>query len=210
MKSLCCAILTFSIHAFASVCSDQLTDISVTHDRLKAEHLYADGSMAPSSPVREQAIAARLDLMNQEIFGIGKFDHPDIPSIEIFPADGIQVKQLVATNGTEIPRMEVSGIGPSGVMKATLLLPVSGHTGVENAKKWALTDTYHVNRDDSQNPTQTLLIPESKSLGSVTSHEVEIPLLKSGITRIYYYRSGSGGPGGFPSGRIYEILWNGN
>jgi hypothetical protein len=110
--------------------------------------------------------------------------------------------------GTGIyPKIKVSGLGSSGKLPLTLLLPVSGHTGAANARKWAKSDTYDIVMNSSSGSTH--LASNKKSLGVVTVQEIIVSLKKNETVTIMYDRSGSAGPGGFSEGRYLEIVWDG-
>lgn len=184
----------------------------------------ATGDIAPTSAAREKAIADRAKLMADEILGENGISQ-DTPPIQFFPAEGVNAKFLHTnfsgneTSNTLPARIAFTGLGAAGIVKGTLLLPVSGHTGAANAKAWAKTDTYTVKIEVSTDknganwPSDSnaeILIPTVKSLDFVTYNEVAIPLQKDHMVRISYYRSGSGGPSGYFEGRVIELVWDGN
>ena len=105
-----------------------------------------------------------------------------------------------------VPRIDVTGLGSSGVLRGTLLLPVSGHTGIPNAESWSKTDTYEVRLMVDRVETT---IARGPSLGMVTAQDIEIQMVPGKVYSVLYYRSGSGGPGGYSDGRTYDIVWDG-
>lgn len=107
----------------------------------------------------------------------------------------------------QVPRIDITGLGPSGILRGTLLLPVSGHTGLANAKQWAISDKYTIVLQ-TQAGRQTL-VSDAPSRAMVTSQELEIHMVPNTLYRVLYFRSGSGGPPGYPDGRTYDIYWDG-
>jgi len=107
-----------------------------------------------------------------------------------------------------IPRIAVSGLGSAGILGGTLLLPVSGHTGLADAKAWSKSDTYSIFCEDPKGVRQ-VIAKDQKSLDYVTAQELAVRLRLNEVYRLLYYRSGSGGPEGYSDGRILEIVWDG-
>jgi hypothetical protein len=107
-----------------------------------------------------------------------------------------------------IPRIAVSGLGSNGILAGTLLLPVSGHTGLADAKAWSTTDTYSVFCEDSKGARQ-VIAKDQKSLDYITAQELAVQLRPNEVYKLLYYRSGSGGPSGYADGRVLEIVWDG-
>jgi hypothetical protein len=181
--------------------------------------------MSSTSAAREKEIAARQKKMEDEVLGQGAYaGHGDTPPIELFAEDGVKMTFLSHTDGTSgVPtKIVLSNVGSSGVLRATMLVPVSGHTGAANARAWSTTDTFSLTTDVSQDKNGTQwggnhsesasekpLVTDVKSLGLVTSQEVSVQLSKDHVTRVLYYRSGSGGPGGYWDGRVIELVWDG-
>ena len=66
-------------------------------------------------------------------YGIG-----DIPPMQFVAADGVKVQMLSQSSGLGgiITRFTVSNVGAKATVDGTLLLPVSGHNGNVNARKW--------------------------------------------------------------------------
>ena len=109
----------------------------------------------------------------------------------------------------QVPRIDVTNLGPSGLLKGTLLLPVSGHTGIPNAERWAKSDTYRLYVVDSTGKEVAVIASAAPSRGVITAQEVAIQMTPNTLYRLLYFRSGSGGPGGYPDGRTYDIYWDG-
>lgn len=170
--------------------------------RQPTSHPDAQGEFAATNSLREGRIEQTSADMEAFIF-----DHTDVPEMEFYAAAGVKVKHVRTWQSNQMPAIEVSGLGKEGILRGTLLLPVSGHCGAEKARAWATTDTYKVFLEGGSK--QVLLVKDAKSLGFVTKQELQIPLEKGKALKITYHRSGSGGPGGFPGGRILEITWDG-
>ena len=88
------------------------------------------------------------------------------------------------------------------------MLPVSAHTGIANATKWAKTDTYSIYLEANGKVVATLA-NNVKSLDFITSQEISMNLQAGTVYQVTYHRSGSGGPGGFMEGRVLELVWDG-
>lgn len=177
-----------------------------------------------TSQARETEMQEQRQHMENEVLGKGM--PGDTPPIEFYAADGVKMKYLHRTDGnSHVPtKIVLSNVGSSGLVSATMLLPVSGHTGAKNAQAWAKTDTYTLKTDVSldkdgkkwanenysdKGDPQPNLVYEAKSLDLVTAQDVQVQLVKDKMVRIMYYRSGSGGPAGYFDGRVVELLWDG-
>lgn len=160
---------------------------------------------AGTSAEREAKIRERKAFMEDYILNVG-----DTPEMEFLGAEGTSVKLVRPfDDGGTIAYIEVSGLGASGILSGTFLLPVSGHVGKKEALSWAKTDTYSLYVEDAGGTRLATLVADAKSLGLVTAQEAAIPLQANQLLKVTYYRSGSGGPRGYPSGRILEIKWDG-
>lgn len=166
----------------------------------------ASASFAKTTPARENLIKARVQSMINYIWVDG-----DIPDMEFVPEEGVTSESLRAANYNTgaIPQVMISGVGPSGKLRMTLLLPVSGHNGWSNAARWSKTDTYKVWFQGAGASQPTAIITGAKSLDFITTHEVEIQLDPNQVVRVLYARDGSAGVGGFASGRTIEFKWDG-
>lgn len=192
---------------------------------------YASNAVA-SSVAREAAIKKEQTEMEDLI--LGRNGQPnDIPPITFFAAEGVKQTYKVRTtfnDGDPITEIIVSNLGQSGILKGTLLVPVSGHVGLENAIAWSKSDTFQIAvdttkdggktwKDDSydvndngisNSPNLIYLANNAKSLGFVTKHDIEVKLEKNQPIRLVYFRSGSSGPAGYYNGRVMQITWDGN
>lgn len=116
-----------------------------------------------------------------------------------------------ANYGTgKFPKYEVEGVS-DGKVGIVLGLPVSGHTGAEDAARWAKTDLYNVRIEKEVNGVyqQHRLINKQQSQDATTFHELELQMEKGVNYKISYWRDGSAGPHGYPEGRFIELVWNG-
>jgi hypothetical protein len=194
--------------------------------RLRTTNLTKNGEAVPTSTAREAWLKSAQTAMEKFMT-----DEIDTPEMVFAVAEGItSVAPRVAvdnklantiplnytTNAADqgfhydvVPRIKVSGLGPSGMLMGTLLLPVSGHTGLADAKKWSKTDTYTIYLEDSRGK-KTALVTNARSLDYTTSQEIKAQLKVGEIAKLTYYRSGSGGPAGYSDGRVIEIEWDGN
>jgi hypothetical protein len=182
-------------------CLDGLTSISGTEfgwRRAFTNSLPSDKAFATSKK-REKNIKDSMDLMKIEL------EDSDTPPMIVVPTAGTKIE--FTKDWEEYGPMHARVLGGSdGVLRATVLLPVSAHTGMDNAKKWSKTDTYSLNYVDASGKESTL-IKDAKSLDLITAQEVEIPLVEGKAIRLLYYRSGSGGPGGYSGGRDLYLTW---
>jgi hypothetical protein len=105
--------------------------------------------------------------------------------------------------------VKFTNLGVDGQLKGTLLLPVSGHAGIENAKVWAKNDTYSIFLVDENDRTVAVVARDVKSLDYISIQEVDVKIQPNKIYKLTYHRSGSGGPWGFPAGRILTFTWDG-
>jgi len=161
-----------------------------------------------TSPAREQYLQLRKAYQLSKIFPKSK-QTGDVPEFEIVAAEGVSAEySLPAWNVYETPKVKISGIGPSGLLAATAILPVSGHAGRQNAIQWSSVDTYNVFMTDSAGNRRDL-VRNGRSLKAVTFQDLEIQLEAGRTVKIFYERSGSGGVGGFSSGRTVELTWDG-
>ena len=193
--------------------------------RKSITNLSAAGETAATSQAREDWIlnttASQLTFLNKEV---------DTPEMTFAAAEGVTITPSAASikNETENPiplaypapgaaqgfhyeqvaRVKVTGLGPSGQLKGTLLLPVSGHTGLTNSKAWAKTDKYSIYLTKGRQVVATLA-KNVPSLGIITMQEIDAKLTPGEVYAIEYHRGGSGGPGGYSEGRVIEFVWDG-
>lgn len=187
------------------------------------------GGVSATNPAREKEILGKIDYLLE-----GILDEDATGEMSIIPEAGV-TKSILRPSGdygshvTEI--MGVSGLGPSGILRATIVVPVSGHLGEKLAREWAAKDTYAI-EVRSKTPIQSQLVKTDApfidratgaksgypsqalihgalSQGLVTLQEVEIPLIPNQPVTVMYNRQGSAGPAGYPEGRIIDIVWDG-
>ena len=109
------------------------------------------------------------------------------------------------------PKYAVEGL-TDGKVGIVLGLPVSGHTGPENAALWAKTDKYNVRieKEVDGRYVDHRKITQQQSQDTTTFHELILEMEKGVNYKLSYWRDGSAGPGGYPEGRFIELIWNGN
>lgn len=175
--------------------------------RSATTHANSLNIFSKTSPAREQQIKDILKEMHTDYVG----PHTDTPMMYFVASDGVTVKRLAKATGLDtdstIEKIQVGNLGPTGELAGTLMLPVSGHTGMANANKWAKTDLYTVRVKDKTGAEAP--IAHAKSLDLVTEHEVNFTLKKNEPVDMLYYRHGSGGPPGYPQGRTITVIWDG-
>lgn len=185
---------------------------------------FADKSLSPTSASREQTMKNQSKYMEDFILNYrGEYGVGDIPPMEFLFAEGSHYNTISTSYGVggRITRFSVTNLkSKAGKVKGTLLLPVSGHQGNVNARRWAVTDFYQVRLDTNPNNTpsthsswgrtghETLLV-RSKSLDLVTKQEVELQLIPNIPLVVLYEREGSAGIGGYVEGRVMEFIWDG-
>lgn len=156
-----------------------------------------------TTSARERKIWQIFKTMEKEIL------RESTPALDLVLSPSVQSSDVISSPGWGsgiIHRYEISGLGSSGDLSGTLLLPVSGHMGVSNARGWAANDTYEIRL--ARTGTPKVLVGPKKSLGLITFQEFKIRMNKNEVVRLFYERSGSGSAG-FPEGRIVEFTWNG-
>lgn len=173
---------------------------SKLEDWRKAATNYISGDVMKTNQAREKEIRKNQLAMVKDI------KNDTTPGIELVEEVGSSYyyssKNSPFGSGSSINHVifdKTSG----GEVRFTLLLPVSGHTGIQNAKAWAKTDTYKIWIQTTSNKRYVLASGNSKDL--VTYQDIKIPLKKGESVRLTYDRSGSAGPGGFPEGRTIDI-----
>ena len=107
--------------------------------RAAKTHQTVDGEFVKTTIAREKQMKATGK--NMELFIL---EDKDVPEMEFFPEAGAKVKVVRHWKDNAIPYIEVTGLGSAGILRGSILLPVSGHVGTENALKWAKTDTYQL------------------------------------------------------------------
>ncbi|MFN7453091.1 MAG: hypothetical protein ACK5RO_00375 [Pseudobdellovibrionaceae bacterium] len=179
------------------------------------------GKPVRSSPQREREMASEHKAMVDEIMGKDK----DTPHLRFFAEDGILQTEIAASKYLSgmTPRVEVKGV-QGNTLRATVMLPVSGHAGTQNAIKWAKEDLFTVSVSYGEKGPRThqiqkkelaLIVNKFKSLDLVTVLEIEIPLMRNTAgdllpVNLYYHRLGLdnylGAPEGYWEGRVLTIV----
>lgn len=168
--------------------------------RAASTHEVAAGIVLTNKP-REQKLQRIKASMNETVLNQAT---PVLRVVETSEASLDMTEQAHYENGV-YAKYNVS-TGGEPVLRATLLLPVSGHTGVEDAKKWATTDTYTIWAE--VDGKKTFLAQDVKSLDLITLQDVAIPLEKDKEVKVYYQRSGNS-IYGFVAGRVLGFTWDG-
>ncbi len=115
------------------------------------------------------------------------------------------------------PRFDVSGLEADGGISFRALLPVSGHVdspdparpnqpNPRNADSYAKSNVYDVSVQYADGTRESFVV---NSTGYVTEHDLDLKL-KPGTNFVRFAPRGSGGVGGFKSGREIELNWTGN
>ena len=176
--------------------------------RVSTSHPLASGKVIKTTAQREKNIKLSIDLMTAELKGtLKKGSGNDTPPMILIP--GGEESVITFTRPWEEygdMMAEVTG-AKDGVLRATILVPVSGHRGMALAEQWAKADTYKLYYVDS-NGKEIPLVTDAKSLDLITAHDIEIPLVDGKAVTLYYNRSGSLGPDGYQGGRILHLTWN--
>ena len=164
-----------------------------------------DGSFSHTDKAREEEIKDDVENLKETVL-----DEETTPFIHLHQSGKANLVDELEDDSSKAPRFRVSGLKESGgILRGTLLLPVSGHTGKANALKWAKTDTYDLVIESPSQGTQ-YLARNAKSQDVITAHEIELKLKKGEKVTLKYIRSGSLGPSGFHEGRVMEFVWDGN
>jgi hypothetical protein len=101
-------------------------------------------------------------------------------------------------------RFEVGGLR-GGSFPVTALLPVSGHVGQAEAARGARTNVYSVEIEYADGTRETMRV---NATGLVTDALLDLKLEK-GTNYVRFHPEGSGGVGGFRSGREIELAYDG-
>jgi hypothetical protein len=169
-----------------------------------------NGAIVKSDANREGEIKTQVQDLTDSIL------QSATPAYLITPATGVKLKQLVVGQGYQtrtVDRFQVSGLGKSGTLSLTALLPVSAHTTLADARSWAKSDTYYlyatVGDKNSYYSGKRFFELSDKSKDLVTLQELSIKLPANKLVTLFYYRSGSAGVGGYIEGRAIELIWDG-
>lgn len=209
--------------------------------RLSQTHADATGSVAATSPQREAWLKEANDAMLRFLFAVRdpaqitrrsvSHDTPEMvfaaaEGVRVVPADqaayraATTIPLIYSETGKQayhynsVPRILVSGLEESGILRGTLLLPASGHTG--RAYEYAQKDSYDIYLEEvtgtnySSARKTAKIASNARSLDVITAQEIAVQLAPGKVYQITYHRSGSGGPGGFAEGRVLQIVWDGN
>ena len=131
----------------------------------------------------------------------------DMPEFRWVSAPGIRENWLVQPGGTKTPRVVVSGLGDSGQLRGTIMLPVSGRAGIGNARRSARSDRYTLYLQGESETT--ILVRNALSLDFVTFHEIDFQLPAQRLVQMSYHRSESLEPNGTPEDQVLELIWDG-
>jgi hypothetical protein len=118
-------------------------------------YVWVDRSSLPGHGQQaKQRIAALTQAMEDEITGHQGFSgHADTPAFEVVShhADLVQTAEAGygggnagQNGGIAAYAVKQSDLKPGNVLETTLLLPVSGHVGLSNAKSYASTNVFRV------------------------------------------------------------------
>jgi len=160
-------------------------------------------SIAPGG-IRSQAraeIAAYSQMMEGSIF-----QNATPPFALVHMSAGHTMRQTRQSSYKQgiTARFQVSGLA-GGSFPVTALFPVSGHVGQAEAATYARTNVYNVEVEYADGTTETMRV---NSTGYVTEHALDLKL-KKGTNYVRFYAEGSGGVGGFRSGREIELEYDG-
>ncbi len=160
-------------------------------------------------PTRAQLARTQLDAAKRRMTDYIRTDE-DTPEMEfVHLTDGAAFAQ------TQTPDYDrgrpakyvVTGLAATGKLDLVTLLPVSGHNGWADAQQYAKANRYNVvvTSADGRRTGRAGIAAQ----GLITEHPVALEL-KRGTTVIEFWADGSGGVGGYVSGRRIELTWNGN
>lgn len=131
------------------------------------------------------------------------------PVMQILPAtrgvSRFQVTRQPHYQNNVTAQFEVSGLGTGGDLPLTILFPVSGHVGAQQAQQYAQSNVYKVELQRADG-TRTAL-PDVKSTGVVTEIAQTLKLAKG--TNILRVWPSATSVGGFRPGREIELVWDG-
>jgi hypothetical protein len=142
-----------------------------------------------------------------ESFIRGIKDTPPMALINASPHAQVTQSAYFDYYGGVTAKYRVTGLGAGGQLDLVALLPVSGHVGLQAAENYARTNQYNVVITHADGTRQTL--PKVAATGFVTEHALSLNL-KPGKTIVQFWPDGSGGVGGYQTGREIEFHWDGN
>lgn len=208
------ASILFTGQVAIADCSKFLNDVLDNAASWRAEDTHSmlpGGQFLKTDPDREKQLKASYDEMWNEIKVVN-----DVPPLDYFPASGVDVVKKEAPGdwmSGNFGSLTVRNLGPDGELPITLVLPVSGHVGFENATKWAKEDKIFLYKeivetvDGRQRSASKYVIENVQSKNYVTYIDVILKLEK-GKNRFLYHRNGNR-PGGYIEGRVLEVFWDG-
>lgn len=166
------------------------------------QQLGRQAARAGARPEARQEVAAYSQMMEGSIF-----QNATPPFALIHMNAGARVRQTRQSSYKQgiTARFEVSGLA-GGSFPVTALLPVSGHVGQAEAARYARTNVYSVEIEYADGTSETMRV---NATGYVTEKLLDLKL-KKGTNFVRFYPEGSGGVGGFRSGREIELEYDGN
>ena len=188
-----------------------------------ADSVHMQDSQGQVIPVDIATSSSRESQIRSSKSGLESFiKSGDVPFMIMVPELGVRTVQTRSAeygdkNGRHIdiyPTMDVSNLSQDAsgntVFRATLLLPVSGHNGLQNAELWAKTDSVTVTVTDLATGKKTVLVNDVLSRGFVSIADIEFPAAPGQKLHIEYSRRGQGQYSGttsrgFMSGRNIEL-----
>jgi hypothetical protein len=152
-------------------------------------------------PQARAEIAAYSQMMEGSIF-----QNATPPFALIHMSSGHAMRQVRQSSYKQgiTARFEVSGLA-GGSFPVTALFPVSGHVGQAEAARYARSNVYNVEVEYADGTTESMRV---NATGYVTEHALDLKL-KKGTNYVRFYAEGSGGVGGFRSGREIELEYDG-
>ena len=134
--------------------------------------------------------------------------HNSTPAMRVMPhaAGGWTQTRSANYHDNVTAQFEVKGLGADGEAAMTVLFPVSGHLGPENAQEYARSNVYKVQLLRADGTQENL--PDVPSAGLVTeiTHNLKLAV---GVNTLRVWPSATS-VGGFRPGREVEIVWSGN
>jgi len=153
-------------------------------------------------PEARQEVAAYAQMMEGSIY-----QNATPPFALVHMNAGATIRQTRQSSYKQgiTARFEVTGLRGAS-FPVTALLPVSGHVGQAEAARYARSNVYNVEVEYADGTTETMRV---NSTGYVTEKQLDLKL-KKGTNFVRFYPEGSGGVGGFRSGREIELEYDGN
>ena len=200
-------LVFFSVSASAKLCTEVLpgpaSQVPKTMEwRADFSNPNQSGTFAKTSKAREEVLQEWVE-MHYNTISSGA-----TPGYWFKPELGVRSKvtRISDVDSRTLAKVELSNIPADGKIRLTLQLPVSGHTGMANARVWRTQDTFDVLLKGPDGNT-VKIIDKGQSKDYTTFQEVELTLKPNETYTLIYDRHGSGGPGGFYVGRNIEIEW---